>query len=317
MALLADHSDLPRPGRSEGEGLMPDESPRFISVLVDSWAKGNDEDKPTAKGTRLRHSDSGKCARALSFTAAGFRRSDPMDLSGVWNVSIGTELHTLWQAALVERFPSAQVEVVVGWGDLDASGHIDAVITLHPEDTGKHRDWTVAYELKTIGGYGWKMAIGKARGPATGPKPEHMAQCAMNALAVDADEMVIGYLSKECVSAGTAGKLSDLGRFAGEWSFSREAFEPIAIAEKARMKGILDLVDSGLLAARKVPFEIPPNAEIVDPRTGRWEAREDGQIVDTGTYYMCAGYCSYRTLCASTESGRIPIESVVAIRGAA
>jgi hypothetical protein len=309
VPLAKDLSSLPRPARAEGSGLMPDASPRYIGVLAEAWAAANDEFKPTARGTRLRHSDAAKCARALSYGAAGFKPSDLMDLSGVWAVTLGTLLHEAWQDALLERFPDAEVEVKVGWDDLDASGHIDAVI----RDGGK----VVAYELKTIGGYGWKMAIGKVRGAATGPKAEHMAQCALNALAVDADEMVIGYLSKEGVSAGAAGKLSDLGRFAGEWSFAREDYEPIALAEKARMAGILALVDQGLLAARKVPFEIPPNAEIVDPKTGRWEVHEDGRITDTGTYFMCAGYCSWRSLCATTAPGRIPIESVVAIRGAA
>lgn len=291
---------------------MPDADPRFIQVLVEAWRDSQDDNKPTAMGTRLRHSDAGKCARALSFTAAGFERSDPMDLAGVWNVSLGTLLHEKWQEALQARYPDAEIEVKVGHDDLDASGHIDAVIRLDGKVT--------AYELKSIGGYGWKMAIGKGRGAATGPKSEHMAQSALNALAVGADEMVIGYLAKECVSAGAAGKLTDIDRFSGEWTFTREDFEPIALAEKERMAGVLALVDKGKLAARKVPFDMPPRAEIVDVLTSRWEEKDaDGKIVDTGTLWngqFCA-YCSYRSLCATTQPGRIDIDSVLAVRGAA
>ena len=301
MALAADLSHLPA-----DHGRTPDAEPRFVQLLVEKWADENDDDKPTALGTRIRHSDAGKCARAIACTAAGIPKSDPMDLTGVWNVSLGTIIHEAWQEALAERFTAdgpaeIEIEPKVGHPDLDASGHLDAIIR-----TGGR---TIVYELKTIGGFGFKAAIGKmGRGkPAEGPKAEHLMQAALNGLAADADEIVIGYLAKECLSVNMAKDLPEVARFAAEWTYQRDEYEPIANAEKVRLGGILTLLDGGELAARKFPpGTLPPGAEIVDPTQGRWEVRDQDQVVDTGTWWAC-GYCSHRTLCATLPAGRIPV----------
>jgi len=306
MTLAADLSNLPR-ALAAVEGNTPDAEPRFVGLLAEKWAQQNDDDKPTALGTRVRHSDAGKCARAIAYTAAGIAKSDPMDLTGVWNVSLGTMIHEHWQAALVERFPGAEIEPKVGHDDLDASGHLDAII--------RTADRTICYELKTIGGFGFKAAVGKmGRGkPAEGPKVEHLMQAALNGLACDADEVVIGYLAKECISINQGRDLPDLARFAAEWTFTREEYEPIAHAEKARLNGILALLDQGELAARKFPGGLlPPGAEITDPTTGRYEVHDGEALTDFGTWWAC-GYCSFRTVCATTDPGRIPVESVVSL----
>jgi hypothetical protein len=66
-----------------------------------------------------------------------------------------------------------------------------------------------------------------------------------------------------------------------------------------------------MLAARKIPSpELPTGAEITDPKSGTWQVKDaDGAISDLGTYYLCT-YCSYQTLCATTEPGRIEIATV-------
>ncbi len=302
MALAADHSTLPTAAVSGG--LVPDDEPRFVQALAEHWQATNDDDKPTALGTRVRHSDAGKCARAIAYTAAGIPKSDPMDLTGVWNVNLGTMIHEAWQAALLTKYPDAEIEPKVGHQDLDASGHLDAVIR-----TGGR---TIVYELKSIGGYGFKAAVGRARRgtPAEGPKIEHRLQAALSGLALDADEIVIGYLAKECISVGQGRDMDDLARFAAEWTFDRETYRPWAVAEKDRLNGILRLLDGGELAARKFPAGLlPAGAEIVDPATGRWEVRRDDAVADTGTFWAC-GYCNFRTVCATTKAGRIPVTAV-------
>ena len=103
----------------------------------------------------------------------------------------------------------------------------------------------------------------------------------------------------------------DVGRFAAEWTLTREQYEPLARLEAERVDGILGLVDDGYLAARKTP-EMPVGAEITDPATGEWVRTSDGEAVEVGSTWEC-GYCSYQTLCAATEAGRIPVESVVSI----
>lgn len=318
MVIARDLSDLPA-----AQGLTPDAEPRFIQCLVEKWAAENDDDKATALGTPFRHSDAGKCARAIAYTAAGIPKSDPMDITGVWNVTLGTLLHELWQEALQERWPDAEIEVKCRTQGADGSGHIDAVIRqdrVYPE-----RPYTIAYELKSSGGYAYKAAVGaRQKGAlAEGPKSEHLRQSALNGLAVDADEIVIGYLAKEVISTNVAKRFAitnDLTRFCAEWTFTREQYEPIALEEAARIKGILALVADGQLAARKIP-DLPPGAEITDPSVGAWAQNtrdDDGNLIatNTGAYWGC-DYCGFQTLCATTEAGRIPIESVVSIGDAA
>jgi len=364
MPIARDLSDLPP--ADPREGLTPDPSPRFISVLADQWAAEKDDDKATALGTPFRHSDAGKCARAISYTAAGIPRSDPMDITGAWNTSLGTLIHEQWQEALQRRWPDAEVEVTCAMVGADGSGHIDAVIReytrcadcdhkwIHhgeqcdvkgcrctePGDTPEDIDAldtgdvpipmvfrqtrkTIAYELKTVGGFAFKGAVGAARKgtPAEGPKAAHLLQAAINGRAVDADEVIVGYLAKECISARVAKSygLSDVARFAAEWTLTREQYEPLADLEAERVAGILGLVDEGLLAARKTP-EMPAGAEITDPSTGEWQRTadvdndgvKDRVVVEVGSEWSCS-YCAHQTLCVTTEAGRIPVESVVTI----
>jgi len=295
-----DLSHLPR----AGQGLQPDVLIRFADVLVNAWQAGMDDDKPNAiAGTRFRHSNAGKCARMLGYVAAGIPKSDPMDLSGVMNVSVGTMLHDAWQAALLERYPDAEIEPKVATVGADGSGHIDAVVR-----DGGH---VVAIELKTIGGFGFKNAIGRARKgqQAEGPRTDHILQAALNGLAVDADEVVVVYLAKEALSKNM--RVDDeRDRFLAEWTFSREQYEPLAVAEADRVARILAIVDGGELPKRVLPHDMPPGAEIVAPSSGRWEVHSaDGEVTDTGSVWLC-NYCSHQTLCAQTEPGRIPISEV-------
>ena len=316
MPIARDLSDLPP--ADPRDGLTPDPTPRFVSVLADQWAEENYQagDKATALGTRFRHSDAGKCSRAIAYTAAGIPRSDPMDITGVWNTSLGSLIHERWQEALQRRWPDAEVEVTCSMVGADGSGHIDAVITNVPDALDEESVHVIAYELKTVGGFGFKAAVGAQRKgtPAEGPRTSHLLQASLNGAAVDADEVVVGYLAKECISLNVAKRFGigdDVGRFAAEWTLTREQYEPLARQEAERVAGILALVDDGILAARKTP-EMPPGAEITDPATGEWARKDDGDVVEIGSVWEC-GYCSYQTLCATTDAGRIPVESVVSI----
>ena len=317
---MKDLSDLPKAhgGRS---GLLPDDEPRFVQVLAESWADAHDDGKPTALGTSFRHSDAGACGRAISLTAAGIPASDPMDLAGVWNVGLGHRLHDAWQAALIDRHPGAEVEVKVATPGVDGSGHIDAIIrvtdfdgvppdTPLPPDEIAGRTRTIAYELKTIGGYGYKAAIGVARkgADAEGPKTAHILQAALNGLAADADEVVIGYLSKECVSVKVAEsyRLPEAERFMAEWTIAREVYEPLALKEAERVAGLLALVEDGVLGRRTVPYEMEPAAEITEPATGGWTIEKDGETQGVGSYWGC-DYCRYQSLCTLTGPRRIPV----------
>lgn len=318
-------ANLPRAKRS---GAVPDDTPRFAHLLAQRWHEDREAEghRPTALGTPFRHSDAGKCARYLSYVAAGIPASDPMDLTGTWTTGMGTQLHDEWQAELQRRYPDAEIEVTVRSEGVDGSGHIDAVIRMegpavsaegdHPEPT------VIAYELKTIGGFAYKHAVGAAsKGkPAEGPKSDHLIQAALNGVAVDADEVVIGYLAREPISPVVANRfgLGEHQRFCAEWTYTRDQFTSVAADEAARVSGILALVDGGELARRIIPFETPLGAEIVDPSHGRWEQRaEGGDVIDTGVYWSegqgCWAYCRFASLCTALPSGRIPVASAVEV----
>lgn len=300
--LHRDLSALPKDAKNK-QGCPPDPEPRFVHLLVEAMQAANDEagPKPTAFGTRIRHSDAGKCARAIAFKALGYE-GEPMDPAGVWVTSLGTMIHERWQESLRAIYPDAEVEPKLRIDGLDASGHADAVVVVD----GKR----VLVELKTTGGFSWKMKIGD-RGVPEGPDYSHVLQAALNGVAVDADEIVIAYMATESISIPAArrsrAKLTPLTRFCAEWTFPREEFEQLAAAERARLQGILDLVDNGELPKRIIPSpELPRGHEFVDPMAGRWEVRSDVGIEDTGTYFAC-DYCAFQKVCATTASGRVPI----------
>lgn len=314
MAIRRDISDLP----SSTVGWPADTQIRFAHLLALEWqkedlAKGS---RPHAiEGTRFRHSDAGGCARKISYRAAQIEPTDPMDLCGTWNTRLGTLIHDAWQWALQQAYPNAQVEVT-SQAFPDGSGSMDALVRRHIGPTAD--DWVLtSVELKSMGGYPFKSAIGKAqRGkPPEGPKFDHIVQGSLNALAHEADELVLAYLGKETLSK--AYSEPDVQKFCAEWTLPRERYEPIARAEIARIEGILDLfyADPSELAARKVPGS---PGEIVDPRASRWEKWTDERVTDTGTIWngqYCL-YCPYLTLCSETPSGRVDTDKVRALRAA-
>lgn len=316
MTIRRSNADIP-------QGWAPDAEPRFVHLLAEKWHAENEEQGPrphAIDGTRFRHSDAGGCARKIAYKAAGLAPTNPMDITGSWNTRLGTMIHDAWQEALVERLGEDAVGVEVTSQCFDeGSGSMDALISIDvgtfPGREGVH---TISYELKTVGGYAMKSAIGKIRRgtPPEGPKRDHIIQGSLNALAHNADELIIGYLAKETLSANYD-DVPDLGKFCAEWSLTREQFEPIARLEIERVEGILALLDRGELAARKVPGT---PGEIVDPSTSRWEQHDsDGMVLDTGSVWngsFCAGYCSHYSLCRQTEPGRIPVESAVGLREA-
>src|SRR5258706_15979381 len=87
-----------------------------------------------------------------------------MDESGIWVTNLGTIIHAAWQDALRKRFPDAIVatEVKVAWRSpqnpdvILTSGHLDATVS--------EEGWMTAIEVKTIGGVGFRQAVGAASG---------------------------------------------------------------------------------------------------------------------------------------------------------
>jgi hypothetical protein len=301
-----DLSGLPAATTTSQAGWAPDPQPRFGHILAEKWARERTEKAHAIEGSRFRHSDAGACSRAIAYAALKVPESNPIDLAGLFIAGQGTLIHDAWQAVLQARYGhNAEVEVKVGEGD--ESGHIDAVVQYQPWGTALI---VVSIELKTVDGYAYKLAVGE-RGPAQGPKWQHMIQGALNASRVQADESVIVYLARGAISIQAAArkKIDELSRFVAEWTMPQETYEALAQRERTRIGKILEMVDSGTLPARKIPDpELPGRHLIVEPRTGGWVATdENGMTTDAGSCWQCA-YCRYQDVCVQTKAERTPVD---------
>ena len=301
MPIKNDLSGLPKGDRRQGN--LPDSYPRFTGPIAEAWFEKWKETSDLAfavEGTRIRHSWAGKCAREISYRLTDTDETEPMDLASAWTVTIGHLVHDMWQEYLQLVFPEAQIEVKGVIQEIDSSCHVDAVVTFEIEG----KPWKVALELKSINGFGFKMAIG-ARGEAEGPRGSAIKQGALNAVAMGADELVIAYVSLENLSPREAEKLGlkqPWQRFTAEWSFDKEQFTAIANDEKVRLASILAIVDDGRLAPRAIP-DLPRGARITDPTSGTWTiVDEKGGITNAGTTWQC-NYCSFQSRCNADLHG--------------
>jgi hypothetical protein len=325
MALKQDHSDLPAAQGSKPKGRKPDASPTFLKPYLDHLVAAHEAagERPHAiGGTRFRHSMAGACSRQVAYHALGVPASNPMDLAGILVTGNGTAKHDEIQAVLVELLGDYfRPEVAVKVEGLDGSGSADGEFQWFADngpvdgDAGPLTCW----EHKNVGGFAFKMAIGE-RGEARGPKHDHIVQGALNALAMGADLLVITYLTWEAISVQAAKrkKIDEAGRVCAQWTFTRDEWEPLALAEVERVTKILACLDGGELPARVIPDpELPAGHRMTHPPTGGWEVRgEEGEILDAGEWWAC-GYCRWRDTCAQTATGRQPIVDVAVTLGLA
>lgn len=300
MALAADHSDLPRAKL----GNRPDPRPRFGAMLARAWATMDEPEweRPMAiDGTRLRVSWAGKCARDIGYRATGVAPSNPMTLSGHWRTGLGRIVHTEMQQVFTAAFgEDCEVEKLADLRpfDVDGSGHMDVFLVTKPEVGGAKR---IVIEVKTVGGFKFKKQVGN-RGVAEGPATTAVHQGALYALSADADELILISISLECMSEREVAKLglpddeADIAKFVAEWTLDRAGYTAIAEQELGRLRWIQEILDAGELPPRYIPFEMPPQARIVNPRTGAWTLTVDGKVIEAGDTWMC-NYCDYQLLC--------------------
>jgi hypothetical protein len=307
---FTDLGHLPKAKRVEGE--PPDEHPRWGSILIDWIHDRAEKNKPNAvEGARFRHSDAGICARALAYAALGVESSNPPEPDGYYIFWLGDVIHEAFQAAVKEKFgDAAEVEVKVGEPGSTMGGHIDVVVKL---ETGNTKPYVVSIEVKSQGGFGFKLASAQFQGPPEGPKLTHKRQSFLNAKAIDADEAVVLYFAKDPNNWVKEG-MDPLLRVVAEWTYTREQYEPEADEEIARIQGILSLLDDEkMLPARKVPELGAQNHLILDPTKGEWANIVDGHPVFPDKYkpYWGCGYCRYQDTCAQTGAEREPVDVLV------
>jgi hypothetical protein len=284
---MKDLSHLPK--AAPDAGMKPDPEPKWGHIVAVS--EQDRPDKPIALGTPFRYSSAGDCARKLSYHLAGVKK-EPIDLGGLHVMRLGTILHEDWQRVLEGLHPTVQIEVSTGIDGL-VSGSCDALLDSH------------VLELKSKGGFGFKLAIGD-RGPAQGPSTPNVIQLALNVVGCDATGGTLVMVATEAISKGAAAKkkMSDAARFVGEWTFTREQLQPYADKEVERLRLIQKLHEDGELAPRHVPYEMPPGARITDVSKSAWQLTDDdGNVTDTGTIWggqFCT-YCAFQDHCKGVE----------------
>lgn len=313
MSLARDLSHLPKASRPQLDGCPPDPEPLFLACYLAHIRERNaaEGERPHAvEGTRFHHSMAASCSRAVAYHALGVPETNPMDLAGMVVTLNGTAKHDEIQEVLCEQLDPDhfQVEVPCQIEGLDGSGTADGLLTVWRDE----QPTRIVWEHKNVGGFAYKMAVGE-RGEPRGPKHAAIVQGALNALALDADELVVTLMTWEALSVNVAARkgFSEAGRVVAQWTFPRDVWEPLAVAEVERVKGILGLLDEGTLPARKIPDpDLSPAAVVVDPSSGRWEVTdEDKGVVDTGTAWNC-GYCRWQDVCATTPAGRCSTDVV-------
>lgn len=261
--------------------------------------------------------DGGACAsetletelHALGDAWDAWKPTNPPSVADAYRMGLGTMVHEGLQPAIQAAFAGADIEVSVDLRPhVDGSASADVVVTFADQISERtNKPWVTLVEIKSVGGYAFKMAATPERGPEEGPRHGAIVQGALAAYALDADELVVVDVSLECISVGMAEKYklpSEYHRFSAEWSYDRDTIVELAEREHKRVAKVLALLDEGTLAPRAIDDpEIPKAARIVDPEHkpgyGRYEVLDqDGAVVQTGTTWWC-GYCWYRDRCVA------------------
>lgn len=158
-------------------------------------------------------------------------------------------------------------------------------------------------EVKTVGGYSFKMKATNFQSPAEGPSFGHILQGALAAHALGCEKLSVAYFSMELLSPGMAGSFADdeLARFTAEWHFSVSKMQPIIEAEHARIARLLRMAEAGVLPAREInDQDYPVGAQITIPQNNSkspWRSTDDqGNVTGGGTCWFC-GYCRFRDRC--------------------
>lgn len=285
--------------------------PLLTNVLGEKLHQESQVPKPTAKGTPLRYSSAHSCERQQSYAALNAEPTEPVDFAGAWVMGMGTIVHEALQAAIAEKYPSAEFEVASSDPTGNISGSCDALITA---DT-MGPDWkfgNLLFELKTMGTYSFDKQIGLNRMRGTianpeGPALKAITQAGMNALGIEAergitiDAIVMGSITFEAVSKQKADKLGmeNRDRVMAEFWVSRSEWEPLAQAELHRMSVLASSLTEGFLGER----------------VAIGDAGERKNLSPAGDDWNCM-YCQFRTVCLQDGPGAIWVnDSSLTVRG--
>lgn len=312
MPIKNDISDLPKQDASRG--WRPDEEP-WLAIALVKWWESTYKDPGLRKAVPEREWraswSSYRCDRQLFYAMTDATQSNPTTVADSWRFWLGQLLHEYFQHAAETIFGQEwrvvrELKVDLAVIEIDGSLHGDLVME-HIETERK-----VAVEVKSINGFGFKSVACFFRGsPPAGPRTDHIVQGGMLAEAEHCDELVIVYLSLECMSPDLAAWTSttDAGRFCAQWTIKRDVWAPLVDLERRRLERmrtartwLAENPGSGRNVRRLMHDpELPIGAIVADPRPAKGKARWEtytpgGDVVQTGTTWRCE-YCPWRERC--------------------
>lgn len=283
-----------------------DEDQWFVEAIGTAWyerylEEGRDRKPFSISGARWRASWAGMCARRVAYEVAKTEISDPTTAADAYRMNIGTMLHEDIQAVIERAYPGSKVEMAVkiGDGDVFGAGSIDVYLLLPDERK-------ILIEVKTINPTGWKGLFGQREG---GAKYQAVMQGAVSAASLPEDQrpdqVVIAYFALEATQPAVRDRSgmipTEFGRFAAQWTYSREEYEQIASEEIARMERIVQIVDDDGVhfVPRVIPDPWKPRHEIVDPAQSEYRERNrDGWATKKVRTWEC-NYCPFQSHCAA------------------
>ena len=250
-----------------------------------------DGPKPTAAGTLMRCSDAGSCIRKRGFAAIEAPETEEIGPETLLAFEIGNSIHEVLQEAFLND-PGLEVEVEtpidLSHLGVSLSGHTDGIITM-PNGT------KIILEIKTMSGFGAKMHF---RGE---PKREHVAQAGLYALGVEADGILLVYVSKESDfrSGIRPGQIAQWYYGLDDEVFFGESVRSITEDELSDCADIESIVKNGMIPAPLVPNDTGAKVLVEDPP----------DYGGKGSPWNCR-YCLYNSLCRTVGPGDVSIDIV-------
>jgi hypothetical protein len=261
--------------------------PKIEQILFDYLVKQRELEQraPSLLADKLHAnaSSAGACARQIGYRVAKIPASNPITGDSLFNFAVGDAVHDQIQAAICN---------VLG-AEKEVSGVIGDFITCRADLKYSAEDGKlICCEIKSVSDFAYKLATGaklKSNGQwnkkdqkGDGPKPEHLLQVGISAKSIDAEYLCIVYARK------TAAKGEPI---IAEWRFTVNDFEQEIASEIARLKEIVELVETGRLPERHYQGET-----IYDPKAVK---------------FPC-GYCDHLTACIQAGAGIVPLPGYAA-----
>ena len=305
MPLKKDLGDMPEKTKKDRtDGWFPDE-PEIVRPAVDDWyesylAAGKDTLGMAVDGAAYRASWSGNCLRQIQYDRLKVSPSDPLTVADAYRFELGHFVHEEFQKAIAEAVPNARIEMKLPFnvdGDVFGAVHIDLVL---PDPM--HKGAVMPVEVKSMGGYQYKLAACQFQGPPQGPKFGHLRQLAIEARALqeagyEVERGKIIYFSTENVGANLidVSVTGDIGRFVSEWTVSIDELDKRAERQIDEFSQVQVAITSKQLVGRYIPEEA---GTVDNPETGNgYQYSPTGEIVGSFKAWQCR-YCSHQQTCA-------------------